>query len=1534
MIALKGILLVSKKSKPLLIVGVGASAGGLEALKQFFKSVPKDAPIAFIVVQHLDPNHKSMMADILSRHAPLSFCQAKDKQTIEAGCAYMIPPNAFIEVIDNTIQIIAPQQQLGSRLSIDHLFRSMAEQYKSKAVGIIFSGSGSDGTAGLRALKAAGGLALVQKPKTAEHQSMPRSAIEAGVVDQALDIEDMFELLLNYAKHPYHELTAEEAADEDTLNLKSIASILKAEENFILDQYKDTTVQRRLYRRMGLTANSDQKSYLQLLQNSQEERQMLMRDLLINVTDFFRDKDAFDILNHKVIEKIVAEADEGTQIRVWIAGCASGEEAYSVAILFFEQFECSGKNLTLKIFATDVDEEIITKARKGIYPSSIVSELPIKFLDKYFLLHNDGYYAVRSDLRECISFAIQNVYIDPPFSKLHLVCCRNLLIYLKNSVQQKVLKSFYFSLLPHGFLFLGSSENLGGRKKLFNQVSQKWRIFCRTERRDASSKSSVVPSFFDRSVKLARIKKPKQPEMSQNDKLRASLLAALNASVILDENNTVVYFHGKVNKYLQLPDGEAELNFFNMLDPSQRTRIRSGIFKAKKSDQIVSVNSSASNTLVGQDKTQYRAIIIAIPESDNSVGSVIISFEDVYQVGGIKSPVLNRLEDSRDQETMINAMEHELVDTKEELQNTVEELETITEELKAAHEEALTTNEELQSSNEELEASTEELRSLNEELTTVNVELKDKISELSTTHDDISNLFASTNLATVFLSNQLHVKRYTPAAERLLRLGIQDIDRPLSEISHQIIDQDTLEDAMSVLESLEPIEKEIELDSQWFLQKVLPYKTKDRRVDGVVLTFSDITHLKSTVTKLQVSGQQHAVIARLGIEALNTDDIENFADRVVREIAHTLNADFSKVLEYFPDKGYLLLKAGFGWDAGLIGEATITADNSSQAGYTLNTPDPVIVENLAKEQRFIGPTILTDHRAVSGMSCIIENGAHPYGVLSVYTKKLRHFSQDDSNFLMSAANILSVAIHRKKIELQLRENEKRLRIAKDSNQMASFEYMIGSGENSWDNMMLDIWGLSEDEVNQKNFEGQLHPDDVAHVNEAINKATAQSGDGHYKATYRVINKMTKKLSWVEASGQVMFEKRIPIKMFGMVIDVTDKMNLESSLKIAVNQLQKADEKKNEFIATLGHEIRNPLAAIGSGLQIIDQDPTQLSRALSMIENNTGVISALLDDLLDLTRISRGQIELKKQVVQVKELLTEIYHGFLPKFEKKQQKTSLVLAEDNITASLDKVRIHQAINNVINNAHKFTPELGSIQIELRHSGNQFEISIKDTGIGLDATMKEKIFQPFQQVNYTSSRGNSGMGIGLSLVKQFAELHEGTITVNSDGLGTGSEFILTLPLMEQTSEEKAIHDANLVLDKRPISTENFDLLRVLIVDDNEDATFGLAIILQTKGCQVTSCIDGKTAQSEYIDFKPNVLILDIGLPDMTGHELLGSLKKLKPKGKELCIALTGYGHKEARDKSIEAGFDFHLNKPVNLEDLLRILSDRTQHILSLS
>ena len=1634
--------------QPMLVVGVGVSSGNLNTLTEFCQALPEQSGLAILVCLYEDHPHSELLRSLSQLADDRRMAIIQDGQTLEADHIYLLPPGFTPRIGQHTLRLSRVKERRAQRMAIDHMLRAVGDAYGAQSVGVLLAGPGRDGTVGLRALKAAGGLTLVQDPKTAGQAEMLRNAINAGVTDRVLSVNAIPPAIVDYAEHPY--LNIEDGGkDPQEEQLQAIAAFLKQKENFDLNQYKEGTVRRRIYRRMSLTGQKTLGGYVSLLEEDPEERRYLMGDLLINVTDFFRDRRAFETLEKLALDPLLQRAEEGTEIRIWVPGCASGEEAYSLAILMMEKIDKAGKDLDLKIFATDVDAEAIRIARGGIYSAEVVNELPETYIQKYFKSLDDDQYKVHSHLREKISFATQNVYTDPPFSRLDLISCRNLLIYLRRSVQERVLKSFYFALKPNGYLFLGSSENIGSQKDRFKQLSQKWRLFERYDNGETRYVSPPRPSM----VAGSSIKKGERDgdkiKKSQGLDLggiaRDALLRNVPPSVVVGADNRVLYVHGDLRHLIRVPEGEPNLDLIRMLDKNLRSRLRSGFFKARQTKAPVVLRSPTvfNENLQQNPPLQITISPIAHPELHDD--ALIITFEEVMAVG-LDFHNRSATVAASDQEKMIEAMERELNDTRRELQNTIEELETSTEELRAAHEEALSTNEELQSANEELEASTEELRSLNEELSTVNDQLKEKVDEVQTAHNDLENFMSSTNLATVFLDNKLHIKRYTPAAERLLRMGPGDIDRPVVDISRTLINDDTVEDARRVLDSVEPVEQEIAVENgRWFVRKILPYRTEDRRIVGVVITFNEITALKQAVKSLETREYQHAIVAKLGLDALSMTDIDELIDQMVREIAHTLDADLCKVLEYDPRTNDFLLKAGIGWRGVENGISRVAGDLDSQAGYTLKEHQPVIVEDLRKEKRFRGPALLSRHGVVSGVSCIIPGADGPYGVIGVHTRTLRYFTKDDANFLTSAANLLSVAIQRRETQRVLQESEERLnmarsaagigihdydvknglihwdkkvreiwgvedskkpvtydlfidgvhpedrdkvehaldtalhkpnsgqmhseyrvvnrldgkihwvevtgktvfrngeavrmvgtvqdisqrkalaielhesaqklRIAKDSNKFGAFVYDIKTGAMDWDPILMDIWGFDVGQpVTLAMFYEQLHRDDVTSTEEEIAASLNPSGDGHYHTVYRVINRKSRLLSWIEASGQVVFEDGQPQKMIGMIIDISERKKLEESLQAAVGKLAQDNIKKNEFIATLGHELRNPLAAINSGIQMMQLGTKDSQWALEMMGNNVRLIRSLLDDLLDLTRITLGKIYLKKEFVNITKLLRESLESFASKAADKRQSFAYALTDDALYVYGDGTRLEQVFANILTNAHKFTPEGGSIRVSAERKESRLLIEVEDNGIGIPPEKIETVFDPFEQVS-PAVPGNTGLGIGLSLVKQFIAMHDGDVAVTSDGLGHGCKFRVSLPLCTDNFQPVARAPAN---DKKIK-----DDLRVLIVDDNEDAALGLAAMLESQGCAIETAFTGGAALDKVADFQPEALILDIGLPDMSGYELLRKIKNVYSR-EATYIALSGYSRSVFNGESAEGRFHYHLTKPADFKDLLDILS----------
>jgi len=830
------------------IVGIGASAGGLDAFKRFFTSMPADSGMAFVLVQHLDPNHESLTADLLARHTSMRVVEARDQMPVEMNHVYMIPPNKYLTIRESVLQLSEPVLRRGLRMPIDNFFRSLAEAHEERAFGIILSGTGSDGTLGVKAIKGAGGVTLAQIPESAQYDGMPRSAIATGLVDFVVRIEGMPEILIRYAKHA----VVGKNGDSTLLNqgepdiLRSILAILRTRTKYDFNCYKEGTLMRRIGRRMGLNHLEILGDYLNYMREHPDEAMQLFRDLLIGVTGFFREPEAFNTLE-EIIAKLVQEKAPDTPIRVWVPGCATGEEAYSIAMLVAEQLRIAQKKCPVQIFATDIDEEALSIARAGIYPENIAADISPDRLQVFFEKEGDTY-QVRGHVRDSIVFAVQNLIADPPFSKLDLVSCRNLLIYLKPDVQKKIIELFHFALNEVGYLFLGSAESIGQHEDLFNTIVKKSRLYQRI----GAVRRNVVefPIFPTRHIeKQPGCKEPPSFDdpVHLGEFVRGLLLDHYApASVLVNRKFQITYYFGPIERYLKQPAGTPTDDLMVRARDGLGVKLRTVIQNAF---EVGSDSPTGVTQILDEGVTRRIRITVNPVMSPKGVPSLLlVSFVDERERAPSADVSVGEAPSSTDDSSsIVQQLESELQATREDLQSTVEEMESSNEELKAANEEVMSVNEELQSTNEELETSKEELQSLNEELITVNSQLEEKVSELVETTDVLNNLLSSTGIATLFLDAELRIKRFTPATDRLFNLIPTDIGRPISDISRKFHDPDLLTDAKTVLDRLAPIETEVfteEAKRICYVRCILPFRTNDNRIDGVVITFVDITERK------------------------------------------------------------------------------------------------------------------------------------------------------------------------------------------------------------------------------------------------------------------------------------------------------------------------------------------------------------------------------------------------------------------------------------------------------------------------------------------------------------------------------------------------------------------------------------------------------------------------------------------------------------------------------------------------------------------
>ena len=835
----------STKGSDFPIIGIGASAGGLETLNIFFSIMPPDSNMAFVVIQHLSPQHKSIMASLLEKHTRMSVKEIKDATSLEPNCVYLNPPNKNVAVFNRVLHLMEPVKTSAINMPIDFFFKSLSEDQHENAIGIILSGTASDGTLGIKAIKGEGGMVMVQDPDTAKYGGMPQSAIETGLVDFIIPVEKVPEQLIRYVKHPIiktpGKITTSEAASRN--QLQKIFTLIRSSTGYDFSHYKQSTIERRIERRLAVHQIGTLPDYILYLQKHSEEIDYLFKNLVIGVTSFFRDPEAYNVIGEQVLAKLIeAKLPEDT-LRCWVVGCSTGEEAYSFAILISEAMEKLQRHLNVQIFATDIDESAIESARKGVYPAGIADDVSEERLRQFFI-KGKGFFKVKKQIRDMVVFSLQSVIKDPPFSRLDLVSCRNLMIYLDATLQKKMIPMFHYTLNPGGILLLGTSESIGEFTDLFQKVDTKWKVFLRKE-----GLASVAVDYnrgfaYERPTRDRPeiLQEMPPPTKIQTLTEKAILDGYAPAAVMINDKYEILHFVGQTEKYLVPPTGKPSFNLLTMSRKDLKYKLTTALNKAfrekrRASHKGIRIKLNGAFTVV--DIT-----VDPLPERGELPGLMLVLFEDKtpeHISDDSESPTPKGKKKKSD----VQQLEQDLQSTREYLQATIEELETSNEELKSTNEELQSVNEELQSTNEELETSKEELQSTNEELSTVNSELQNKVDELSKTSNDMNNLLAATEIASIFLDTNLRINRYTPAAAQIIKFIQTDIGRPLGDLKTSFPKADLADLAEKVLKDLNSFSTEIlSEDNIWYSLKMMPYRTTENVIEGVVMTIINIHEIK------------------------------------------------------------------------------------------------------------------------------------------------------------------------------------------------------------------------------------------------------------------------------------------------------------------------------------------------------------------------------------------------------------------------------------------------------------------------------------------------------------------------------------------------------------------------------------------------------------------------------------------------------------------------------------------------------------------
>lgn len=824
-------------------MAVGASAGGFDPIKKLLSLVPADSGLVFVVIQHLDPTQKSLATELFAKRTRMLVEEAEDGSRLQPGHVYTVPAGQEVTIQDGVLHLAPFEQVRGQRMPIDHFFHSLGEDQQQRAIGVILSGTGADGAVGLRSIVGNGGIVLVQRPDTAQFEGMPQSALASGLVTHTLAVEDMPAVLMGYARHPYtaHPDQPAPTAEAQEPLLRAIVELVRARRGYDFTGYKRGTLLRRIHRRMGLSHIERMSDYATRLGQEPREIDALFKDLLISATEFFRDPAAWRTLEAEVIAPLIAAKGDDEPIRVWVAGASTGEEAYSIAMIALEQLDKAGKRCPLQIFATDASEDSLAAARMGIYPAGISAQVSAARLHRFFNEIDDGrHFQVTGEVRGCVVFGLQNLFSDPPFSGVDLVTCRNVLIYLEPEMQKRVILLLHFALRHDGVLFMGSSETPGLREDLFKPVSKVGRIYRRVGSTPREQLEFHATQGGPRAAPGGFRPRLSAPLMTQAARLAQQIIfdRFAPAAVLIDGDFETLYFSGPTERFLTPPRGSPTNNLLSLLRESLRSRLRSAMGEAAATAATV----VASDAQVKRGSRYDPVRMTIIPTLSGEAHQLfLVVFED-----DVKAPAGRR--GIAGDGSLVKQLEEELNVTRVELRASVESLESSNEELKASNEEVVSINEELQSSNEELQSSKEELQSLNEELNTVNQQLQGKVGELEAANNDLKNVLASSDVATLCLDDDLNIKWFSPAAGKVLGLIEGDVGRPIGVFGMPVMGESLISEARTVLDKLAPVQSEVRGEAdRWYLRRTLPYRGEEELIDGVIITFTDITESKRGV---------------------------------------------------------------------------------------------------------------------------------------------------------------------------------------------------------------------------------------------------------------------------------------------------------------------------------------------------------------------------------------------------------------------------------------------------------------------------------------------------------------------------------------------------------------------------------------------------------------------------------------------------------------------------------------------------------------
>ncbi|MDX5422308.1 MAG: PAS domain-containing protein [Hymenobacteraceae bacterium] len=1337
------------------LVGIGASAGGLEAIHQLFDHFPNNSSFSFVIIQHLSPDHKSLMAELLSKHTQMHVQEAEDNMRTQPNCVYLLPSGKQLTLKRGRLRLTNKVRDREPNFAIDHFFESMAKDLGPYAIGVVLSGTGTDGTKGIKAIKEAGGMVVVQEPQSAKFDGMPVSAIDSGFVDFVLSPERMPEEIMEFTRKVplVDSLAASSGEGRGEEVQQEILELICTHTQTDFKNYKQATINRRIRKRMDHLKLKTMKVYLEHLRENPAEVKQLCQEFFINVTRFFRDKEAFDMLEEEVIPKILAEKEAGEPVKVWVVACSTGEEAYSLAIQFREAYARAGQEPQVKIFATDIDQRAITQASKGSYPASIAKDVSEERLTRFF--HRKGSrYIVNEEVRKLVVFAQHDVQKDPPFSKIDLITCRNMLIYLNPYLQKKVLAIFPYALNLRGYLLLGPSEHIGEMKTFFSEENRKWKLFQKVK--DSRGMQSTY-GVSDYTPLLSSKSQATSYQMNQMARYNDSFMDAVSedfkvTGLYVDENYQLLHGIGDINRFLKFPDRRLHFNLIKMVPEELAVTLSVGIRKALKQDRKIVARQVTVK--MGKKEQLVHVSIRPISLEKNQPKVILVLLQEMGEVTPL--PKVSELSFVSDQDyyQQLTALEMELKEARESLHLTVQDLSTSNEELQSS-------NEELMSSNEELQSSNEEMQSLNEELHTVNAEHQLKIRELQELNEDLDNYIRSSNIGQLFVDHNLVIRKFTPSVRNVINIIDSDVGRPIHHLSHNLKYSRLLEDIRQVNDTSKEVEQELEgSEGRYYLMRIIPYLKHDGNKDGVVLSFVEVTTLKalSNVVQGVLNSSLNSIMAFQAVRD-EKGEIKDFSWSLLNKRAEEL-----------------------------IGRSTAQLVGTSVLAEMPMLRKTGLFKKYVSAVETGQPLHMEQHLQVNGHKAWYEIAAAKMGdglavtLADITEKKLSEDKILEAYEELKKAEEVQVRLNNE-LEQRVAErtqalaaSEERFRLVSMATNDVIWDWNLVTNEVWWSDSLTTILEFTPDQMNGgvEDWFGKIHPEDRDTIVKGINRAI-NYGKDQWAGEYRV-KRADGTYAYVSNRAYIMHnEYQMPYRVLGSFIDLSDLKGMQEKLQQTNEHLLKVNADLDTFVYTASHDLKAPVANIEGLVLLLEEqietagplpgEPTQ--PVFEMVKDSIRRFKNVIKDLTDIAKVQRD-VDGEAESVALEEVLATVKANL-------QDVTGAAGAQleadfrDAAYINFSRKNLYSILYNLVSNAIKYRSPNRAPRVCLRSEKVEGYtlLTVQDNGLGISKENLSKMFTLFKRFHSHVD----GTGMGLYIVKRMIDNANGRIEVESkEGQGT--------------------------------------------------------------------------------------------------------------------------------------------------------------------